>query len=162
MASHTLPNPDEPDNLNSPEVEHFPKRIPDCPDEKKSYFSTILRNHKFSITIYAMSFLTMIAGTVVAALFIGQGMQSIKEGQAALSVLSSSPTPTMAPMLMQFTLTKTNMVTRTLVMTGHLTIPISQLQSTIYAIATAPAASHVTCAPGDIGVTCGSSASRPE
>jgi hypothetical protein len=36
----------------------------------------------------------MIGGTVAAALFISQGMQSIKEGQAALSVVSLSPTNT--------------------------------------------------------------------
>ena len=163
MAHSTLLNPNEFDNLYSPKDEHFPKQLLERPGEKKPYLSTILRNNKFRIVICVVSFLAVIGGTVAAALFISRGMQSIKEGQAALSATSpSSMVPTTTPTPLQSTMTKTNIITRTSVVTDHLSIPISKLQSTVYAIATAPVAPYVTCAPGDTGVQCGSAASRPE
>lgn len=163
MAHSTLPNPNEFDNLYSSEDEHFPKQLPERPGEKKPYLNTILRNNKFRIIICVVSFLAVIGGTVAAALFISRGMQSIKEGQAALSSTSpSSMVPTTTPTKLQSTVTKTNIITQTSVMTDHLSIPISKLQSTICAIATAPAASYVTCAPVDNGDQCRSAVSRPE
>ena len=161
MASSNLPNPDDFADLNSPGLKNFPKHLPDRPGEKKSYLSTIIYNNKFRIVICSVSFLAMIGGTVAAALFISQGMQRIKEGQAALSATPSSPTATITPAPLQSPLTKTTIVTQTSVVTGEITIPVSQLQSTIYAVASAPAAPAIACQTGDTGITCGSLASQP-
>lgn len=89
-------------------------------------------------------------------------MKRISEGQAALSALSSAPASVATPTPLQSTVTQTMMVTQTSVVTGHITIPVSRLQSTVYAIATTPPAPAVTCQAGDTGVTCGSFASHPE
>jgi hypothetical protein len=164
MPSPKLPTPEEFEDVQllSPELEKFPKHLPDRPGEKKSYLGTIVRNYKFRIIVCTIAFLAMVGGTVAAALFISKGMQRINEGQAAISALSSLPTSTMTPTPLQSTVTQTMMVTQTSVVTDPITIPVSQLRSTIYAIATAPPAPAVSCQAGDIGVTCGSLASQPE
>ncbi|KAF2624498.1 hypothetical protein BU25DRAFT_423967 [Macroventuria anomochaeta] len=162
MAPSNLPNTNEFENVNSPEVEKFPNRLPDRPGEKKSYLSTIICNNKSRIIVCLVCFLAMIGGTVAAAMFISQSMESIQQGQAVLSAISSSPTTTATPTPLQSTMTKTTMVTQTSVVTGQITITISGLQSTIYAIATAPPAPAIACHTGDTRVTCGSLASQPE
>lgn len=162
MPSSNLPNPDEFEDLISPELEKFPEHLPDRPGEQKSYLGTLVRHNKFRIIVCTIGFLAMVGGTVAAAMFISTGMQRINQGQAALSALSSSPTTTTTPTPLQSTMTKTMMVTQTSVVTGHITVPVSRLKSTIYAIATALPAAAITCQAGDTGVTCGSLASQPE
>lgn len=104
----------------------------------------------------------MIGGTVAAALFISTDVKRISEGQAALSPLSSTTASITTPTPLQSTETQTMMMTQTSVVTGYIAIPVSQLQLTVYAIATAPLAPAVTCQAGDTGVTYGSFASHSE
>ncbi|KAF1925939.1 uncharacterized protein M421DRAFT_227754 [Didymella exigua CBS 183.55] len=164
MSSSKPPNPDEFEarQLISPGLENFPKDLPDRPGEKKLYLRTFIRNNKFRIIVCTIAFLTMIGGTVAAALYISAGMQRVNEGQAAISALASSPTTTAAPTLLQSTLTQTMMATQTSVVTGQITIPVSQLQPTINALATVQPAPAITCQAVDTAVTCGSLASQPE
>lgn len=162
MPSSDLPNPDRFEDLISPELEKFPKPLPDRPGKQKSYLGTLVRNNQFRIIVCTIAFSAMVRGTVAAAMFISTGMQRINQGQAALSALSSSPTTRTTPTPLQSTMTKTMMVTQTSVVTDHITVPVSRLKSTIYVIATAPPASATTCQAGDTGVTCGSLASQSE
>jgi hypothetical protein len=142
MPSPKLPNPSEFEELHfvSPVLEKFPKQLPIRTGEKKSYPGIVVRNNKFRTAVCVMAFLAMVGGTVAAALFISKGMQRINEGQAAISAHSSSPTVLTTTTPLQSTVMQTMMVTQTSVVTGQITIPVSQLQSTIYAIVTAPPA----------------------
>lgn len=163
MPSPKLPNPSEFEELYfvSPVLEKFPKYLPSRTGEKKSYLGILVRNNKFRIAACVMAFMAIVGGTVAATMFISKGMQRINEGQAANSAQSSSPTVLTTKTPLQSTVMQTMMVTQTSVVTGQITIPVSQLQSTIYAIVTAPPAPAVTCQAGDTGVTCGSLASHP-
>lgn len=165
MSSLRLLNPDEFEDLDliSPVLEKFPKYLPDRPREKKSYLSTLIRNNKVRILMFLVALLTMVDGTVAAALFIGggSGMQRVGEDQVAISALYSL-TSTIVPTPLQSTVTQTTMVTQTSVRTDQTTVLLSQLRSTVYTTATAPLAPAITCQARDTGVTCGSLASRPE
>lgn len=124
-------------------LENFPKHLPDHPGERKSYLGTLIRNKKFRISVCLTAFLAMAGGTVAAALCIGKGVQQINEGQAAISALYASPIITRHRRQCSIA-AQTMIVTQTSVMTGQIMIPISQLQSNIYTIATAPSAPAIT------------------
>jgi hypothetical protein len=141
MSSSKLPNPEEFEDVHlvDPSHEKFPPHLPSRPGESKSYLGTLMRTYKFRIMICTLAFLLMMGGTVAAAVFISKGMQRIHEGQAAITALSMAPISTATPTPSQLMVTQVSIATRTEVETDHITIPVSRLQSTIYAIATAPA-----------------------
>lgn len=162
MTSPHLPDPQDFDDVNIIQVEKFPECLPVRPGAKKQYLGTLIRNNKFRIAVGLFCFLSMMTGAVGGAIFLSRTLQRINQGEAALSAASSSLPPNTAPIPLKSTMTQTMMATQTSVITGHITIPVSQLQSTIYAIATAPAGPKVTCESSDMGITCESLASRPE
>lgn len=162
MASTNLPHPDDFGNLTSRELKTFPQHLPARPGNPKSYLCTLFRNNKHRIVICTISFLVMFGGTIVAALLISRAMERINEGQAALSIISSLSNRTAESTPLQFTLTKTTMVTQTSVVTGRIMVPISRSKSTTYAATTAPFAPTNSCRVGDTGVTCVGAASGPE
>lgn len=152
MASSQLPNPCEFDNFDSPVAEKFPMYLPVRTSKKASCVGSVLRNHKFRIVAGITCFLAMIGGTIGGAVFLSRTMQHINQGEVALSAASSSANITTTPTPLKSTVTRTKMVTQTSVVTSWITIPLTQVQSTVYAIVTAPNAPAVTSAPEDIDV----------